>query len=140
MNDKLTQRLQSSTSSIEVQSRQINLGKKVQVFIERYNLKSKKKGVNDELIEEIKRMIIIEKSKLNLKKSAQVQTKNKERPLSAKQQVALKELDKIKVGSKVSIISTKQIGIVDRIKGDEVHLEIGNVRLKVQKSKLLLLD
>ena len=140
MNDKLTQRLQSSTSSIEVQSRQINLGKKVQVFIERYNLKSKKKGVNDELIAEIKRMIIIEKSKLNLKKSAQVQTKNKERPLSAKQQVALKELDKIKVGSKVSITSTNQIGIVDRIKGDEVHLEIGNVRLKVQKSKLLLLD
>jgi DNA mismatch repair protein MutS2 len=140
MNDKLTQRLQSSTSSIEVQSRQINLGKKVQVFIERYNLKSKKKGVNDELIEEIKRMIIIEKSKQNLKKSAQVQTKNKERPLSAKQQVALKELDKIKVGSKVSITSTNQIGIVDRIKGDEVHLEIGNVRLKVQKSKLLLLD
>jgi DNA mismatch repair protein MutS2 len=140
MNDKLTQRLQSSISSIEVQSRQINLGKKVQVFIERYNLKSKKKGVNDELIEEIKRMIIIEKSKQNLKKSAQVQTKNKERPLSAKQQVALKELDKIKVGSKVSITSTNQIGIVDRIKGDEVHLEIGNVRLKVQKSKLLLLD
>jgi hypothetical protein len=91
-------------------------------------------------MEEIKRMIIIEKSKQNLKKSAQVQTTNKDRPLSAKQQVALKELNKIKVGSKVSIVSTNQIGIVDRIKGDEVHLEIGNIRLKVQKSKLLLLD
>ena len=140
MNDKLTQRLQSTNSSIEGQSRQINLGKKVQVFIERYNLKSKKKGVNDELIEEIKRMIIIEKSKQNLKKSAQVQTTNKDKPLSAKQQFALKELDKIKVGSKVSIVSTNQIGIVDRIKGDEVYLEIGNIRLKVQRSKLLLLD
>jgi hypothetical protein len=140
MNEKLTQRLQSSNSSIEGQSRQINLGKKVQVFIERYNLKSKKKGVNDELIEEIKRMIIIEKSKQNLKKSAQVQTTNKDKPLSAKQQFALKELDKIKVGSKVSIVSTNQNGIVDRIKGDEVYLEIGNIRLKVQRSKLLLLD
>ena len=140
MNEKLNQRLQSSNSSMEGQSRQINLGKKVQVFIERYNLKSKKKGVNDELIEEIKRMIIIEKSKQNLKRSTQVQTTNKDKPLSAKQQFALKELDKIKVGSKVSIVSTNQIGIVDRIKGDEVHLEIGNIRLKVQRSKLLLLD
>ena len=110
------------------------------MFIERYNLKSKKKGVNDELIEDIKRMIIIEKSKQNLKLSSQAQTINKNKPLSAKQLEALKVLENIKVGSKVSILSTNQVGIVERIKGDEVHLEIGNIRMKVQKSKLLLLD
>mgnify|MGYP000896803524 CR=1 FL=1 len=49
-------------------------------------------------------------------------------------------LDKIKVGSKVSIVSTRQIGIVDRIKGDDVYLEIGNIKMKIKKSKLLLLD
>ena len=140
MNEKLNQRLQSTNNSIEGQTRQINLGKKLQVFIERYNLKSKKKGVNDELIEDIKRMIIIEKSKQNLKLSSQAQTKNKDKPLSAKQLEALKVLENIKVGSKVSILSTNQVGIVERIKGDEVHLEIGNIRMKVQKSKLLLLD
>ncbi len=140
MNEKLNQRLQSTNNSIEGQTRQINLGKKLQVFIERYNLKSKKKGVNDELIEDIKRMIIIEKSKQNLKLSSQAQTINKNKPLSAKQLEALKVLENIKVGSKVSILSTNQVGIVERIKGDEVHLEIGNIRMKVQKSKLLLLD
>jgi DNA mismatch repair protein MutS2 len=140
MNEKLNQRLQSTNSSIEGQTRQINLGKKLQVFIERYNLKSKKKGVNDELIEDIKRMIIIEKSKQNLKLSSQAQTRNKDKPLSGKQLEALKALENIKVGSKVSILSTNQVGIVERIKGDEVYLEIGNIRMKVQKSKLLLLD
>jgi hypothetical protein len=140
MNEKLNQRLQSTNSSIEGQAKQINLGKKLQVFIERYNLKSKKKGVNDKLIEEIKRMIIIEKSKQNLKLSSQAQTKNKDKPLSGKQLEALKALENIKVGSKVSILSTNQVGIVERIKGDEVYLEIGNIRMKVQKSKLLLLD
>jgi hypothetical protein len=85
-------------------------------------------------------MIIIEKSKQNLKLSSQAQTKNKDKPLSGKQLEALKALENIKVGSKVSILSTNQVGIVERIKGDEVYLEIGNIRMKVQKSKLLLLD
>jgi DNA mismatch repair protein MutS2 len=140
MNEKLNQRLQSTNSSVEGQTKQINLGKKLQVFIVRYNLKSKKKGVNDELMEEIKRMIIIEKSKQNLKLSSQAQTRNKDKPLSGKQLEALKALENIKVGSKVSILSTNQVAIVELIKGDEVYLEIGNIRMKVQKSKLLLLD
>jgi hypothetical protein len=91
-------------------------------------------------MEEIKRMIIIEKSKQSSKIITHVKNKIEDKPMSEKQIEELKVLDKIKIGSKVSIVSTRQIGIVDRIKGDDVYLEIGNIKMKIKKSKLLLLD
>lgn len=91
-------------------------------------------------MDEIKRMIIIEKSKQSSKIITEVNYKSEDKPIKEKQIEEQKILDKIKVGSKVSILSTRQIGIVDRIKGDDVYLEIGNIKMKIQKSKLLLLD
>jgi DNA mismatch repair protein MutS2 len=140
INEKLESRLQTTNNAIETQSKQANLGKKMQVFIDKFNHKSRQKGVNDQLMEEIKRMIIIEKSKEYLKTSVRAHAKNKDKPLNFKQVEALKKLDDIKIGSKVTILATRQTGIVNLIKGDIVHLEIGNIRMKVQKSKLSLLD
>jgi len=140
MNEKLNHRLQVTNNSNEDRTKQLYLGKKLQVFIERFNSKSKKNSINDQLMEEIKRMIIIEKSKQSSKIITQVKYKSEDKPMSEKQIEELKVLDKIKIGSKVSILSTRQIGIVDRIKGDDVYLEIGNIKMKIKKSKLLLLD
>ena len=140
MNEKLNHRLQVTNNSIEDKTKQLYLGKKLQVFIERFNSKSKKNSVNDQLMDEIKRMIIIEKSKQSSKIITEVNYKSEDKPIKEKQIEEQKILDKIKVGSKVSILSTRQIGIVDRIKGDDVYLEIGNIKMKIKKSKLLLLD
>ena len=140
MNEKLNHRLQVTNNSIEDKTKQLYLGKKLQVFIERFNSKSKKNSVNDLLMDEIKRMIIIEKSKQSSKIITEVKYKSEDKPMKEKQIEEQKILDKIKVGSKVSILSTRQIGIVDRIKGDDVYLEIGNIKMKIKKSKLLLLD
>jgi DNA mismatch repair protein MutS2 len=140
MNEKLNHRLQVTSNSNEDRTKQLHLGKKLQVFIERFNSKSKKNSINDQLMEEIKRMIIIEKSKQSSKIITHVKNKSEDKPISEKQIEELKVLDKIKIGSKVSIVSTRQIGIVDRIKGDDVYLEIGNIKMKIKKSKLLLLD
>ncbi len=140
MNEKLNHRLQVTNNSIEDKTKQLYLGKKLQVFIERFNSKSKKNSVNDQLMDEIKRMIIIEKSKQSSKIITEMKYKSEDKPIKEKRIEEQKILDKIKVGSKVSILSTRQIGIVDRIKGDDVYLEIGNIKMKIQKSKLLLLD
>lgn len=140
MNEKLNHRLQITNNSIEDRTKQLYLGKKLQVFIERFNNKSKKNSVNEQLMDEIKRMIIIEKSKQSSKIITQVKNTSDDKPMREKQIEEQKILDKIKIGSKVSILSTRQIGIVDRIKGDDVYLEIGNIKMKIQKSKLLLLD
>jgi GTPase Era involved in 16S rRNA processing len=45
--------------------------------------------------------------------------------------------DKIIVGSKVKIISTKQQATVDEIKGSQTTLIIGNTRIKVALDQLI---
>lgn len=133
-------RLKSQQSLIEQNNKQLAAGKKMLQFIEKFNLKSRKKDANLELLEEIKNFMKLEKSKTEVKIQQQKAEKQSPKVTVAKQkkQESLNQ-HLIKVGSSVQILGTNRIGIVDKIK--EKHLEVifGNALIKVEREKLRFL-
>lgn len=124
----------------------ISLGKKLQTFIDEYTTRSKKKNVNAPLLEDVKKYIAREKSKIEalknaerLKKTQLADTKKKKysKPITTKD---VYNQGKIILGSTVKVISTKQKGIVEEINGDEMTVTFGFVRMKINKSKLMWLE
>lgn len=124
----------------------ISLGKKLQTFIDEYTTRSKKKNINDPLLEDVKKYIAREKSKIEalknaerLKKTQLADTKKKKysKPITTKD---VYNQGKIILGSTVKVISTKQKGIVEEINGDEMTVTFGFVRMKINKSKLMWLE
>jgi len=117
----------------------IQAGKKMKLFIDKYNTKSRKKTINDKLLAEVKKYLAVERTKAEDAKNA----------LKAKSAIASKKskknqkpiLDnynraKIKLGSKVKVISTKQSGTVEEISGDTITIAFGFARMKVKLDKL----
>jgi DNA mismatch repair protein MutS2 len=133
-------RLKSQQSMIEQNNKQLAAGKKMLQFIEKFNLKSRKKDANLDLLEEIKNFMKLEKSKTEVKIQQQKAEKQSPKVTVAKQkkQESLNQ-HLIKVGSSVQILGTNRIGIVDKIK--EKHLEVifGNALIKVEREKLRFL-
>ena len=139
--DKL-QRLQEKSSK---QESEINLGKKLDQFIQRYKLPAKKK-TNDPLIHELREFIHKEKALiLNAQKEVQLKQKAKAKSNASaskkKQQQLKKKADrhhqeKITVGSQVKLIATKQSGTVEQIEGKQVTVSFGFARMKVDLEKL----
>jgi DNA mismatch repair protein MutS2 len=133
-------RLKSQQSLIEQNNKQLAAGKKMLQFIEKFNLKSRKKDANLDLLEEIKNFMKLEKSKTEVKIQQQKAEKQSPKVTVAKQkkQESLNQ-HLIKVGSSVQILGTNRIGIVDKIK--EKHLEVifGNALIKVEREKLRFL-
>jgi hypothetical protein len=125
---------------IEQNNKQLAAGKKMLQFIEKFNLKLRKKEANAELLEEIKNFMKLEKSKTEVKIQQQKVEKQSPKVTVAKQkkQESLNQ-HLIKVGSSVQILGTNRIGIVDKIK--EKHLEVifGNALIKVEREKLRFL-
>jgi DNA mismatch repair protein MutS2 len=124
----------------------VSLGKKLQGYINDYKTRSKKKNVNAPLLEEIKKYIAREKSKIEevkqaeiLKKKQAQQSKIKKTNKTGPKKDAYNE-SKVKVGSTVKVIATKQKGIVEEIKGTEVTVAFGFARMKIDLSKLMWLE
>jgi DNA mismatch repair protein MutS2 len=116
----------------------IQAGKKMKSFIDRFNIHSRKKTINDGLIEEVKKYLAVEKTKIEDAKKVEKLKQNK--PSKKKKRTAPKKdnynRDKIVVGSKVKVISTKQSGTVEEITGDTLVVAFGFARMKVKKDKL----
>lgn len=133
-------RLKSQQHTIETNNKQLAAGKKMLHFIEKFNLKSRKKDANHALIEEIKNYIKLEKSKTEVK----IQQVKSEKP-SVKVTIAKKkkqeELNQhlIKIGSSVQIIGTNRIGVVDKIKDKYLEVIFGVALIKVEREKLRFL-
>ncbi|PKR80499.1 DNA mismatch repair protein MutS [Brumimicrobium salinarum] len=134
---KYDQKLQNLKDRAEETSKFVSLGKKLQQFINDYKVRSKKKNSNADLMQEVKKYIAMEKSKIEevkqevrLKKQANKKKKTKK----VKDQY---NQAKIKVGSKVKMISTKQTGEVEEIKGEDVTVLLGFARMKVKLSQLI---
>ncbi|HZH86122.1 MAG TPA: MutS2/Smr-associated SH3 domain-containing protein [Brumimicrobium sp.] len=134
---KYEKKLESLKDKAEETNKLVSLGTKLQQYIDDYKVRSKKKNVNDELLQDLKKYIAMEKSKLEELKQ-EVRLKKQ----SNKKKYPEKELDqyqqsKIKVGSKVKLIATKQIGEVEEIKGKDVTVLLGFARMKVKLTQLI---
>jgi DNA mismatch repair protein MutS2 len=124
----------------------VSLGKKLQGYINQYTTRSKKKNVNAPLLEEIKKYVAREKSKIEELKQAEIikknqahQSKNKKRKKSVTKKDTYNQ-SKIKVESTVKVIATKQKGIVEEINGTEVTVAFGFARMKIDLSKLMWVE
>lgn len=129
--EKLRLKFEKVNQTIQTQEKQLAAGKKMLEFIEAYkNTKGKK--TNDELTLQVMQFLKAQKTKNDVKKK----TSKPSRQLS-KKQIANYQQERIAIGSKVKIIATRQIAIVEAIKGKNTTLSIGNTRIKVALDKLI---
>ncbi len=145
--DKLDIRLRSQQEMVEKNNLFLNSGKKMKQFIDRYQTLSKKKNANQGLLEEVRKYLLVEKSKLEetKKKSELIQASNHQNPSLKKKNTQVQEKDiyqrdKIKIGSAVQLIDTKQKGIVEEMKGVLLTVVFGNLRMKIDIEKLLFVS
>jgi DNA mismatch repair protein MutS2 len=142
--EKFEDRLQNQQDFIEKNNVFLNAGKKMKGFIDRYQTMTKKKTANQALLEEVRKYLLVEKSKVEeaKKKTHLIQassikpTVNPKRKKKQEAEVDTFQRDKIKVGSKVQLIDTKQKGIVEEMKGPILMVVFGNLRMKIDIEKL----
>jgi len=129
--EKLRLKFEKVNQTIQTQEKQLAAGKKMLEFIEAYkNTKGKK--TNEELTLKVMQFLKAQKTKNDVKKK----TSKPSRQLS-KKQIANYQQERIVIGSKVKIIATQQIAIVEIIKRNNTTLSIGNTRIKVALDKLI---
>jgi DNA mismatch repair protein MutS2 len=125
----------------ESNQRFIQAGKKLINFIEKYNTTTRKKVLNNDLLEEVRKYLAVEKSKTeSVKKHEKQQQLAKQRKSTEKLVPDIHQREKIIVGSRVKLIKTKQIGNIEEIKGETALVSFGFARMKVDKSKLSFVD
>lgn len=142
--EKFEERLHNQQDFIEKNNLFLNVGKKMKGFIDRYQTMTKKKNANQALLEEVRKYLLVEKSKLEeAKKKTQLIQASTNKPTTTikKKKKQVPEVDtfqrdKIKVGSKVQLIDTKQKGIVEEMKGPILMVVFGNLRMKIDIEKL----
>ena len=108
-------------------------------FIDKYNTKSRKKTINDPLLDEVKKYLAVERSKAEAAKKTLKQAETSPKKKGKKKNIPIQDnfnRDKIKVGSKVKLISTKQSGTVEEISGTTIVVTFGFARMKVKLDKL----
>ena len=138
--ERYEDRLKSQQATIETNNKQLAAGKKMLQFIEKFNLKSRKKDANQLILEEIKNYIKLEKSKTEVK-IKQVKAEKPTVKVTVAKKKKQEELNQhlIKVGSSVQILGTNRIGIVDKIKDKYLEVIFGIALIKVEREKLRFL-
>lgn len=141
----LDKRLLTQQEIAEKNNKWLNFGKKMQQFIDKYNSNSRKKDVNKELLEDVKRFIALEKGKTEeIKRKDELKSAVTVTKAAKKKKVAPEKDEyrqqKIIVGSKVKLISTKQSGTVEEISGNQITVTFGFLRMKVERDKLIWVE
>ena len=135
---KLDEKLTQLKNRAEETNKLISLGEKLKSYIDRFKTKGKGKNVNAELLADIKKYIAVEKSKIEtIKKEAKLKaqsSKKSKKPTKVKEQF---HQSKIKEGSTVKLIATKQKGVVEEIESEDVTVAFGFMRMKVKVSNLM---
>jgi len=137
LSEHFEQRLQRQQDVIEKNNKDLTNGKRMTQFINSYRLK----GSNKKLLEEVKKFIAVEKSKLITKKE-QAKTKQLAKNVPSrstvkkKKQAPKKSPKPILVGSKVRMNNGSQNGEVAEIKGEEATVLFGNFKMKVRLIEL----
>ena len=134
---KLDSRLTQVNQVTEVNSKQLQAGKKMLQFIERFNAKSRKKDVNTVLFQELTQFLRMEKSKTEIKKQETIVPKKPTKKQQEKVETYQQEL--IEVGCQVQLIQTNRIGVVEEMKGKQLSVIFGQARIKVSLDKLRFL-
>lgn len=136
-------KLKSFRESADTNHKFIQYGKKLSTFVNRYNTNSRKASINAPLMEEVKKFLAVERSKeVALKQKEKEAIIQQQKNPSKKQKKQIPEKDeynraKIKVGSKVKLIATKQVGIVEEMTQTTVTVSFGFARMKVNLEKLM---
>ena len=139
--DKFEERLKTQQDFIERNNVFLNSGKKMKAFIDRYVTITRKKDPNKQLFEDVRKYLLVEKSKieeskrkLELMSAATQPIKKVKKPIPL---VDTYQRDKIVVGSTVKMIETKQNGTVEEINRHLITVTFGFMRLKVEREKLM---
>ena len=136
-------RLKNQQETLEKNNKLITLGKKLEQTIQKYQVRNRKKDINKPVIDDIIKYVALEKNKIESIKLAEKVKKETLQPKSkSKQQKEIIQKDeferaKIKVGSTVKLIATKQAGTVEEINGEMMTVAFGFMRMKVEREKLM---
>ena len=129
--EKFEDRLQRQQETIERNNKYLNHGKRMAQFIESWNLKAK----NKELLDELKKYVVVEKTKIDEERKQKTILKK----ISQKGQEKEKKQahrDRIKVGSLVRMVNTKQTGTVLEIENGQAIVAFGVFKTKLDLGKL----
>ena len=141
--ERFEEKLKNQQETIEINNKFITSGKKLKQFIDRFQTKNRKKDANIPLIDEVTKYISLEKSKIEeITRTEKLKAEaNIKKPINKlkKEQILRDEHQhsKIKIGSIVKLISTKQNGTVEEINGEILTIIFGFMRMKVEKEKLI---
>lgn len=137
------QKLKQFRDNAEINHKFVHHGKKLNSYINRYVTNSRKKTINDQLLEEIRKFLALEKSKIEALKQKEKEALLKNISHSKKKKKTQTEIkdefqrSKIKIGSKVKLIATKQVGIVEDMNLTSITVSFGFARMKVSLEKLM---
>lgn len=137
------ERMKSQQALSEQNNVYINAGKKMKNFIDRYQTRTKKKDANKPLLEDVRKYLMVEKAKIEeAKRKVELMAQKPVKPSAKKRKTQQPEQDpyqrdKIVIGSTVKLIETKQSGIVEEIKGIQLTVSFGNLRVKLEREKLM---
>lgn len=129
--EKMEERLLKQQETIERNNKYLNHGRKMVQFIESYNLRSK----NKELLDEVKKYIAMEKTKIDEERKKRSLTK-KVKKSQEENETRIKRTESIKVGSLVRLENTKQTGTVLEMDKGQAVVAIGVFKTKVDVGKL----
>lgn len=139
----LEKRLLTQQELTDKNNKWLILGKKMQTFIDRYNSNSKKKDINKLLLDDVRTFIAMESGKTEeskRKEKLKAATAAVAKPAKKKKVIPEKDefqQQKINVGSTVKLIATKQSGTVEEVTGNQITVEFGFLRMKVEREKLM---
>ena len=129
--EKFNRKFEKANQTTQLQQTQLTAGKKMLEFISKFkNSNNENKKIQNEFM-----LFLIQQKKNELRKKP-----NKSNKKLIKKQGQTYHQDRIRIGSKVKIISTKQSAIVDKINGNQVSLNMDNIRIKVDLDKLILIS
>ncbi|MCC6601373.1 MAG: DNA mismatch repair protein MutS [Crocinitomicaceae bacterium] len=133
--ERYEDKLEKQAQTIERNNKFLHHGKRMAAFIDAYKPKAK----NKELLEEIKKYIVLEKSKIDDERRKRNIEKNirsgKEEKNTRDQQI-----EKIKTGSLVKLENTKQTGKVLEINNGEAVVAFGVFKTKVEVERLIFIQ
>lgn len=142
LKSKLEDKIKQQQQVMERDQKYVQAGQKMRQYIDRYLLNSKRKDANKALMEDVRKYISVEKTKIEETKIAErlkqeVLKQSKAKKVKQKPVMDEYHRDKIRVGSMVKMIDSRQNGTVEEINGNLATVVFGIMRVKVELEKLM---
>lgn len=106
-------------------------GKRMQQFIDRWNVQSK----NKELLEDVRKYLAVERARQE-DAAALAAAKRTAAKAAAPKRRPKHHVERIQVGSKVRLRNGNERGEVVTVKGDDITVLFGQMRMRVERNKL----